>query len=240
MRLPGRCGRHLKRCGRLVRKSGRLSMWLIFKWAWVPAAMMATDTEKRIHSRRRLIVGLGNPGKEYALTRHNAGFVIIDKLAAAARIALNKRKFNAVYGSGRLEGTEVILAKPLGYMNRSGPPVKQLAGFFKISSEAVLVIHDDIDLAFGRLKIKEKGGHGGHNGIRSLIDAFGGGDFVRLRIGVGRSEAETGVTGHVLGRFTKAETEQLGQLIARARDAVITILCEGTQVGMNNFNLKLS
>ena len=238
MRLPGRCGRHLKRCGRLVRKSGRLSMWLIFKWAWVPAAMMATDTEKRIHSRRRLIVGLGNPGKEYALTRHNAGFVIIDKLAAAARIALNKRKFNAVYGSGRLEGTEVILAKPLDYMNRSGPPVQQLAAYYRISSQDVLIVHDDIDLVFGRIKIKEKGGHGGHNGIKSLITAFGDGDFTRVRIGVGRPDSGRDAADHVLGRFSKDERAELEQIITLAQDAVVTVLNEGVQSGMNRFNCK--
>ena len=179
-------------------------------------------------------------GAAYAQTRHNVGFMVADEIAGKFDIGFDKRKFDTVFGRGHIDQAPVVLAKPLAFMNRSGTPVKMLADFFKISSEAVLVLHDDIDLAFGRLKIKEKGGHGGHNGIRSLIDAFGGGDFVRLRMGVGRSEAEAGVTGHVLGRFTKEETEQLDQLITRARDAVVTILCEGTKVGMNNFNLKLS
>jgi len=194
------------------------------------------EPPKRLH----LVVGLGNPGASYAKTRHNAGFMLADRLAGEFDFSFDKRKFDTVFGRGAIEKAQVVLAKPMAFMNRSGPPVKQLADFFQISSEAMVVIHDDIDLAFGRLKIKEKGGHAGHNGIRSLIDAFGGGDFVRLRMGVGRSEAEAGVTGHVLGRFTKAETEQLDQLITRARDAVVTILCEGTRVGMNNFNLKLS
>jgi PTH1 family peptidyl-tRNA hydrolase len=102
----------------------------------------------------------------------------------------------------------------------------------------MLVIHDDIDLAFGRLKIKEKGGHGGHNGIRSIMDAFGGGDFSRLRIGVGRSEAGENVTDHVLGRFSAAKAEMVTRVIAVARDAVVTVLCEGTKSGMNAFNRK--
>jgi PTH1 family peptidyl-tRNA hydrolase len=187
-----------------------------------------------------LIVGLGNPGASYEKTRHNAGFMVVDKLAMDFEFSFDKRKFETVYARGVIEQARAVVTKPMAFMNRSGAPVKKLADFFKISSEDMLVIHDDIDLAFGRLKIKEKGGHGGHNGIRSLIDAFGGGGFTRLRIGIGRSEPESGVTGHVLGRFNKAETEQLDQIITRARDAVVMILCRGTKVGMNNFNQKLS
>ena len=208
--------------------------------AGLPCVMGIKISNSESPEALRLVVGLGNPGVAYAKTRHNFGFMVAHKLAGDFDISFDKRKFDTVYGRGSIEQTPVVLTKPIGFMNRSGPPLKKLADFFKISSAEVLVIHDDIDLAFGRLKIKEKGGHGGHNGIRSLIDAFGGGDFVRLRMGVGRSEAEAGVTGHVLGRFTKEETEQLDQLITRARDAVVTILGEGTKVGMNHFNLKLS
>ena len=204
----------------------------------MPAAMMATDTEKRTSSRRHLIVGLGNPGKDYARTRHNAGFVVIDKLAADSNIALNKRKFNAVYGSGRLETTDVILAKPLGYMNRSGPPVQQLAAYYRISNRDVIIVHDDIDLVFGRIKIKEKGGHGGHNGIKSLITALGDDDFIRLRIGVGRPESGRDAADHVLGRFRKDERTELDRIITLAQDAVVTVLNEGVQYGMNRFNCK--
>jgi PTH1 family peptidyl-tRNA hydrolase len=187
-----------------------------------------------------LVVGLGNPGAAYAQTRHNAGFMVADELAGKFDIGFDKRKFDTVFGRGHIEQEPVVLAKPMAFMNRSGPPVKMLADFFKISSEAVLVIHDDIDLAFGRLKIKEKGGHGGHNGIRSLIDAFGRDDFVRLRIGVGRSGFDISVSDHVLSKFTDQENELLAQLIAAARDAVVTILCKGTKAGMNQFNQKLS
>ncbi|MEX1329717.1 MAG: aminoacyl-tRNA hydrolase, partial [Desulfobacterales bacterium] len=116
--------------------------------------------------------------------------------------------------------------------------IQKLAHFFRIQSKEMVVIHDDIDLVFGRLKIKKKGGHGGHNGIRSLMDAFGGGDFVRLRIGVGRSELGDNVTDHVLGRFSVQNAEALTRIISGARDAVVTILCKGTQAGMNLFNGK--
>ena len=187
----------------------------------------------------RLVVGLGNPGERYARTRHNVGFMVADRLADDAGIAFGREKFGAVFGRGRLEGNEIILAKPNSFMNRSGPPVRALAGFFQIESREVLVIHDDIDLDYGRLKIKEKGGHGGHNGIRSLIDAFGGGDFARLRVGIGRSDSGARVADFVLDRFLPTEAAALPQIIDRARDAVVTILCRGTKVGMNQFNTKL-
>ena len=184
----------------------------------------------------KLVVGLGNPGKNYQDTRHNAGFMVVDKIAQDFNIAFNSRKFDSAFGRGRVEDREVLLAKPMAFMNRSGPPVQKLAHYFRIQCEDMLVIHDDIDLAYGRLKIKEKGGHGGHNGIRSLMDAFGGGDFVRLRIGVGRSETGEGVTGHVLGRFSAEQSQLLARIISNARDAVVTVLSQGTKVGMNLFN----
>ena len=187
-------------------------------------------------NKLRLVVGLGNPGKTYAATRHNIGFMVLEAVADRFGIALNRNRFNAVMGRGTIEGHAVILAEPQAYMNRSGPPVQQLAHYYRILCEDVLVIHDDIDLTFGRLKIKEKGGHGGHNGVRSLIDALGGGDFIRLRIGVGRSEDKEGVVDHVLGRFNAREQSVLPDVITRARDAVETILCKGTQEGMNRFN----
>jgi peptidyl-tRNA hydrolase, PTH1 family len=188
--------------------------------------------EQRVY----LVAGLGNPGTEYAATRHNAGFMVIDILAAAYKIAIDRNKFNVLYGRGRIRGVEVLLAKPQAYMNRSGPPIRQLADYFKIQREAVAIIHDDIDLAFERLKIKEKGGDGGHKGIKSLIEAFGGDEFVRLRVGVGRSEAGGDVVGHVLGRFSPDELSTLDKFLQRAADAVVTILCKGTREGMNRYN----
>ncbi len=157
------------------------------------------------HKNLRLVVGLGNPGAAYAATRHNIGFMVVEAVADRYGIPLDQSKFNTVWGRGAVEGMAVILAEPQAFMNRSGPPVQQLAHYYRILCEDVLVIHDDIDLTFGRLKIKEKGGHGGHNGVRSLIEALGGGDFVRLRIGVGRSENGDGVVDHVLGRFNAQE-----------------------------------
>jgi PTH1 family peptidyl-tRNA hydrolase len=186
--------------------------------------------------RLRLVVGLGNPGETYSKTRHNAGFMVVDKISDAFSIAFEKQKFDARFGIGSVDGIKIVLAKPMVYMNRSGPQVQNIARYFRILCKDMLVVHDDIDLAFGRLKIKEKGGDGGHKGVRSIIDAFGGGDFTRLRIGVGRPEAGGNAADYVLGKFTLEEKKVLSQIITAARDAVVTILCKGTKEGMNRFN----
>jgi PTH1 family peptidyl-tRNA hydrolase len=188
--------------------------------------------QKRTH----LIVGLGNPGIQYEQTRHNAGFMVVDKLAGDFGIALSKNKYDVRYGRGVIEGHEVLLAKPMAFMNLSGPPVQKLAAYFRIPSGDMLIIHDDIDLAFGRLQIKEKGGHGGHKGLKSIINAVGEDEFVRLRIGVGRSEMGSSVSDHVLGPFYDDESKLLDSMLNRARDAVVTILTEGSKLGMNRFN----
>ncbi|MBL0699486.1 MAG: aminoacyl-tRNA hydrolase [Desulfosarcina sp.] len=186
----------------------------------------------------RLIIGLGNPGEEYIKTRHNAGFMVIDAISDTFAIALDKKKFDAEFGRGSIEGVEVILVKPQSFMNRSGPPVQKLAAYFKISTQDILVIHDDIDLNLGRLKIKEKGGGGGHNGIKSLINALNGVNFSRLKIGIGRPNEHMGIINHVLGRFTSKESEVMEQAIARAKAAVVKILCNGIKEGMNRFNVN--
>jgi peptidyl-tRNA hydrolase, PTH1 family len=192
----------------------------------------------------RLVVGLGNPGKTYTGTRHNIGFAVLDRIAEDCSVRFSpKRSLAGIrYGRGFIQDVETILAKPQMFMNNSGPPTRRLANYYKISSENMLVVHDDIDLVFGRLKIKEKGGHGGHRGLKSIMEAFGGGDFTRLRIGIGRgaesSEAEKRVTDHVLGRFIEDERMILTQIVSTACDAVVTILCEGKTGGMNRFNNK--
>jgi PTH1 family peptidyl-tRNA hydrolase len=193
-------------------------------------------------TKRCLVVGLGNPGAEYRSTRHNVGFMAVDQIADEFSISLSKKKFNLIYGQGQIEDVPVVLAKPQAFMNRSGLPTRQLADYFRILSRDILVIHDDIDLAFERIKIKTKGGDGGHRGVRSVMDAFGSGDFARLRIGVGRGTTASGggdhVVGHVLGRFSAEENRLLDQVLTQARDAVVTILREGVVIGMNRFNGK--
>ncbi|RZB34982.1 MAG: peptidyl-tRNA hydrolase, PTH1 family [Desulfobacteraceae bacterium Eth-SRB1] len=187
-----------------------------------------------------LIVGLGNPGSQYVETRHNAGFMAIDKVAGSFSVLVEKSKFNALYGRGRIENTDVILAKPMAFMNKSGYPVQQIAGYFKISCQDLLIIHDDIDLAFGRLQIKAGGGSGGHKGIKSIIEVFGGNDFARIRIGISRENFRnmSGVSNYVLSRFNPDEKLILPEIITRAKDAVVTILSKGIKEGMNIFNNK--
>ncbi len=171
-----------------------------------------------------LIVGLGNPGRQYYYTRHNIGFRVIDRLSEIYGIPLNKEKFNAVYGKGFIREIPVILAKPMAYMNISGPPTRQIAGYFKIDVTDVLVVHDDIDLPFGKIKIKKKGGHAGHKGVRSLIETFGSGSFSRIRIGIGRPDNREEVTDYVLGRFDPQQQAVVEEVVSRAQEAVETII----------------
>ena len=189
-------------------------------------------------AHRRLIVGLGNPGDDYRQTWHNAGFMTIDHLAGRYAVSLTKRKFNVQFGLGRIDGLPVILAKPLAYMNRSGTPTRKLADYYNVGIRDLIVVHDDIDIEFGRIKIKEKGGTGGHKGIKSVMDAYGEGNFLRLRIGVGRPETSQDVSHFVLKRFSAAERSVWDRIIAGASDAAITLLSEGVQESMNRFNGK--
>lgn len=183
-----------------------------------------------------LIAGLGNPGNTYTHTRHNIGFIMLDSLASQYSIALAKQEDDAQYGIGKIARNTVLMVKPLSFMNRSGPPIHRLAEQYRILGNNIIIIHDDLDLAFGRLKIKEKGGSGGHKGIGSLIDAFGGGDFIRIRLGIGRPETGEKIVDYVLGEFDPCESESLIKLTAKVRDAVKTILCQGILKAMNSFN----
>jgi PTH1 family peptidyl-tRNA hydrolase len=185
-----------------------------------------------------LVAGLGNPGSEYEETRHNIGFMIVDEIAREFSISFDENRFNTLIGRGSVKDIKTVLAKPLSFMNRSGPPIHSLSKYLGICVRNIIIIHDDMDLEFGRIKIKEKGGHGGHKGIQSLKDAFESGDFVRLRIGIGRPGPEVSVINHVLGRFDPDKEEKLNPLIIQARDAVVTVLCEGAKKGMNAFNRK--
>ncbi|RTZ98028.1 MAG: aminoacyl-tRNA hydrolase [Deltaproteobacteria bacterium] len=187
---------------------------------------------------KRLVVGLGNPGRKYRQTRHNTGFMVVDALAAMWRVAFSDRLTDIEFGRHSLVGIDVFIAKPLGYMNNSGPPVQQLVDRYHFKYEDLIIVYDDIDLAFGTLKIKEKGGSGGHNGIKSIMQTFGSGAFTRLRVGIGRPIPGVDVTGHVLRPFELSERDPLLRVIDRAAEAVHAILCEGTLSAMNRFNGK--
>jgi PTH1 family peptidyl-tRNA hydrolase len=166
--------------------------------------------------------------------------MLIDRIAAAWGIALSGSGTigELAWGEGSAGRVPVVLAKPLAYMNRSGPPLKALADRLGICIEAVMVVHDDVDLVFGRIKIKEKGGDGGHRGVMSLIDAFERNDFLRLRIGIGRPAADQNAVEHVLSDFTSAEGQLLGPLFERAQEVVITVISQGAQAAMNRFNAR--
>lgn len=183
-------------------------------------------------------MGLGNPGAAYRLTRHNVGYMVVDRLALRHGISLDKQRFKSVFGSGKVDGRHVILAKPMTFMNLSGPSVRDLATSFDLDTENVLVIHDDIDVVFGKLKIKEKGGDGGHNGVRSLIVAWGSDEFVRIRIGIGRPQMDNDVSAYVLGRFDAEQEKQFSDVISTAEHAVKTVLFEGVSEAMNRFHGK--
>ena len=187
----------------------------------------------------RLVVGLGNPGRKFRRTRHNLGFMVVDALAAEWGIQLGDALKDIEYGCQPLGEIRVCLAKLMAYLNRSGPPARRLADRLGISCEELIIVHDDIDLAFGRLKIKAKGGSGGHKGVRSIMEAFGGGVFTRLRIGVGRPVPGIDATDHVLRPFDTPQRKLLAEVIDRAKKAVHTILDEGTLEGMNRFNRQM-
>ncbi len=183
-----------------------------------------------------MIVGLGNPGSKYAKTRHNIGFMVIDRLEKKYDIALTKNKFDNLFGMGKIETARVILAKPMAFMNRSGMPIVALAKYHKLKLDHVLTIHDDIDIILGNFKIKAKGGHGGHNGLKSIINTAGCGDFPRIRVGIGRPDAQIDVISHVLGKFTTDETKQLKPVLTGAVEAVKTMVTQGITTSMNKFN----
>ncbi|MGZ3342888.1 MAG: aminoacyl-tRNA hydrolase [Reyranella sp.] len=179
-----------------------------------------------------LVAGLGNPGPEYEHTRHNIGFMVADELARRWGMSSWKTKF----GGEVAQKAEAVVIKPQQYMNLSGPPVQQTAGFYKIEGGRIIVVHDEIDLPFGKLKVKVGGGHGGHNGLRSIIQQMGD-LFLRVRCGVGKPNGgKDKVTGHVLGGFSKVEKEELPFLVGGAADAVELIINKGPTAAMNQVN----
>lgn len=185
-----------------------------------------------------LIVGLGNPGREYANTRHNIGFRAIDQLSQQYSIPLNQKKHKAIYGSGYIEGQKVILAQPQTYMNLSGESVRELVDFYKIEPEDVIVIFDDISLPVGQLRLRKKGSAGGHNGIKNIIAHLGSQDFPRIKIGVGEKPAGWDLKDHVLGAFSKEDEPLVKESIENAADACKIMLTDGIESAMNLYNQK--
>lgn len=184
----------------------------------------------------KIIVGLGNPTKEYAGTRHNVGFSVIYNISDAYNIPVDTKKHKALIGKGVIEGEKVILAMPQTYMNLSGESVRELMDFYKCDLSDLIIIYDDISLDVGKLRIRAKGSAGGHNGIKNIIAHLGTQEFSRIRIGVGEKPAKMDLADYVLGRFTKEEQPVIRESADRARQAVATILTEGVASAMNKFN----
>ena len=181
-----------------------------------------------------LIVGLGNPGIQYENTRHNIGFKVIDNIAKEYNIEINRQKFKGVYGEGFINGEKVILLKPTTYMNLSGESIREVVDFYKLTCEDIVVIYDDISLDVGRLRIREKGSAGGHNGIKSIIAHLGTDVFPRIKVGVGQPNVD--LVNYVLGKFTDEEMEVLSESIDASTNAVSEIIKYDVNTAMNKFN----
>ena len=183
-----------------------------------------------------LIIGLGNPEEEYSKTRHNMGFNTINKLAQKYNIEINKNKFQGLYENAIIEGQKVVLIKPQTYMNLSGNCVKEFVDFYKVESENVLVIYDDMDIESGTIKIRKKGSAGGHNGMKSIIQMLGTEEFPRIRIGIGRPKHNGDEINYVIGAIPEDEMPKLEEGTEKAKEAVMEILKNGIDSAMNKFN----
>jgi PTH1 family peptidyl-tRNA hydrolase len=191
----------------------------------------------------KLIVGLGNPGRDYVNNRHNAGFKCVDLFAREHGISLTQRGARSKLGTGEIANTRIVLAKPQTFMNLSGEAVSALVRRYKLSPEDILVIHDDLDLPLGKIRIREKGSSGGHNGLKSIIARLGTRDFPRIRVGIAPNESSDGAAApevdaveHVLSDFTDAEKTVMREVYLKVTAAIHCILAEGISAAMNKYN----
>jgi PTH1 family peptidyl-tRNA hydrolase len=181
---------------------------------------------------------MGNPGVQYQGSRHNIGFQVIERLAIINHIFISYKRFKTLYGTGWIDSQEVVLAKPMTFMNRSGEAVKKLVNFFAVRMDDLIVIHDDLDLPFGRLRFKRWGGDGGHLGVRSLIESMGGNTFLRLKVGIGRSPKGMEPAEYVLRSFEESEKPLLDEVLDQAAEALKVLLLEGLPTAMNRYQKK--
>ncbi len=183
-----------------------------------------------------LIAGLGNPGREYRESRHNAGFMALDRLAARLGWSFSRLENKALVTKGEIDGHRIVLAKPQTYMNLSGQAVGPLVRFYKISMENLLVVFDDVDLPFGTLRMRPSGGSSGQKGMESIIERLGTQEFARLRIGIGRPPGNKAAAGYVLNGFSREESKELDGILDRAADAIQVFITRGLDAAMNEFN----
>jgi len=185
----------------------------------------------------KLVVGLGNPGRAYRWTRHNMGFWLVEKFGKELGIDLSRRGFLSVYGRGKIGNEEVILAKPLTYMNLSGEAVRRLLHFFKVQPENLVVLHDDLDLPLGKIRIRLRGGHGGHQGVKSIVEALGNDGFFRLKVGIGRPpDRRQDPADYVLEPLSGGEKEDFKAAVDGGLQAIEVLLREGPQAAMEKFH----
>ena len=185
-----------------------------------------------------MVVGLGNPGPEYEASRHNVGFRVVDALAVRAGAGFTRRRYRSLSARGSLHGVRVLFVKPLTFMNDSGTTVLAWQQAVGIDPARIIVIHDDLDLQTSRLRIKSGGGHGGHKGVRSVMEALGTGAFLRVKVGIGRPRPGHDPVEHVLGLFEKPEREEIDQAVGQAADAVEALMREGPEAAMNRYNVR--
>ena len=185
-----------------------------------------------------IIIGLGNPTREYQGTRHNIGFDVITRIAEDNNIALDFKKHKALCGKGYIEGKKVILAKPQTYMNLSGESVRDLVDFYKVTQQEIIIIYDDISLEVGQLRLRGSGSAGGHNGIKSILSHLGTQEFPRIKVGVGDKPKGWDLADYVLSRFTEDEKQTMQDAIKKSSEAVKTILADGLESAMNIYNRK--
>ena len=183
-----------------------------------------------------LIVGLGNPGRKYRFSRHNTGFMVVDELVGRNGIDLERRRYKTRFGRGLIREHEAILAKPLTFMNLSGLAVGHIMKVFHLEERDLIVIHDDVDIDFGRIRIRQGGGHGGHKGIESIQNSLGGSGFIRVKVGIGRPKEDSNLSDYVLEPFSDAERSLMREIVGRAAEAIETLLCEGAEKAMARFN----
>lgn len=184
----------------------------------------------------KAVVGLGNPGRKYHRTRHNVGFLVADALAARAGVRCWSRSRLYNLANAEMEGVGFAVAKPLTFMNNSGIAVAAVLRHLRLPPQAVLVVHDDVNLPFGRLRLRGKGSHGGHNGVASIIQQLGTEEFPRLRIGIGVDFAPGEMVQYVLAKFTRGEWQALQKVVERAVDACVTFVTSSLVTAMNRFN----
>ena len=185
-----------------------------------------------------VIIGLGNPGEEYIHTRHNVGFRCVEEIAQIHRIGFTDRRQLALIGQGNISGHQVVIAKPRTFMNNSGQAVKYLISRYSIPSEKLLVVYDDVDLSLGKVRLRKKGGSGGHNGIKSIKDSINSTNFPRLRIGIGHPEDQSRLVEYVLSSISEDEKKVIDHAIDTSTQTLVSILTEGIDVAMSKFNSR--